>query len=183
MNNWSGVVSTSNARSAQLTHGHAPPSSALVGGVGCASSYTTDDCPRYLHPCDHDCRPTGCNPYRGYWVLAMMLCWMLGVVLASIWRVRHLPSIWRQLDLAYGWQSALATAVFFCHCIYPTVPRRCPIYSYVDRDRYDASPTIAHLVITDGVGIRKLVRAYSWVSGYYRLRLIGSWRSNANSSN
>jgi hypothetical protein len=52
-------------------------------------------------------------PSRSYWIFATMCCWLISVVIASVWRVRHLPSIWRQLDLAYGWQSALATALFF----------------------------------------------------------------------
>jgi hypothetical protein len=52
-------------------------------------------------------------PSRSYWIFATMCCWLISVVIASVWRVRHLPPIWRQLDLAYGWQSALATALFF----------------------------------------------------------------------
>ncbi|NBU63375.1 MAG: hypothetical protein EBS29_02550, partial [Chloroflexia bacterium] len=54
-------------------------------------------------------------PYRRYWVCAMVFCWVFSVALMCVWRVRHLPSIWRRLDRAYGWQSALATAVCFAN--------------------------------------------------------------------
>lgn len=52
-------------------------------------------------------------PQRFGWVLGVLLLWVVGVVGLFGWRNWQAPSIWRRLDQAYGWHSALATALFF----------------------------------------------------------------------
>ena len=52
-------------------------------------------------------------PARFTWVLGVLLLWVVGVAGLFGWRNWQAPSIWRRLDQAYGWHSALATALFF----------------------------------------------------------------------
>ena len=113
MNNWSGTVSTSNARIAQLTlvtrlH-RQRLRLAFVLQVATPLTIAFAICLLAITIAAQ----LVAIPSRSYWIFATMCCWLISVVIASVWRVRYLPSIWRQLDLAYGWQSALATALFF----------------------------------------------------------------------
>ena len=52
-------------------------------------------------------------PARFAWVLGVLLLWVIGIAGLFGWRNWQVPSIWRRLDQAYGWHSALATALFF----------------------------------------------------------------------
>ena len=113
MNNWSGGVSTSNARIAHLTHvtrlhrwrwwwatlvQAALPLSVgfvvgLLGLLGAAQLVAV--------------------PARLAWVWGIVIIWLVSVAGLCGWRIWQAPNMWRCLDRAYGWQSALATAVFF----------------------------------------------------------------------
>ena len=113
MSKWSGVVSTSNARIGHLTQVTRPhrwrwwfqlvvqgAATLCVALAFCLIVITITAQLMAL-------------PHRSYWLVAVLIAWVLSVVCVCIWQARQMPNRWRRLDLAYGWQSALATAVFF----------------------------------------------------------------------
>ena len=113
MNNWSGVVSTSNARIGHLTQVTRPyrwrwwfqlvvqEAVSLCVALACCLIVVTITA-QFM-----------ALPHRSYWLVAVLIAWVSSVVCVCIWRARQIPNRWRRLDLAYGWQSALATAAFF----------------------------------------------------------------------
>jgi len=113
MNNWSGTVSTSNVRITKLTHATRPHrwrywwvllvQAAMQMSIGLAVCLLALIITAQLVAL----------PQRFAWVLGVLLLWVVGVAGLFGWRNWQAPSIWRRLDQAYGWHSALATALFF----------------------------------------------------------------------
>jgi len=113
MNNWSGTVSTSNVRITKLTHATRPHrwrywwlllvQAAIQMSIGLAVCLLALIITAQMVAL----------PARFAWVLGGLLLWGIGVAGLFGWRNWQAPSIWRRLDQAYGWHSALATALFF----------------------------------------------------------------------
>jgi hypothetical protein len=102
-------------------------------------------------------------PHRSYWIVATLLAWVLSVLLMIFWRVRQMPNRWRRLDLAYGWQSALATAVFFATA---------PNHPLVDA-QYQATLTV--IAATPARQLRVWSPRRGWALAGALCLLVGAW--------
>jgi len=163
MSKWSGVVSTSNARIGHLTQVTRPHRwrwwfqlvvqgavSLCVALMVCLIAITI-------------IAQLVALPQRSYWIVATLLAWVLSVLLMIFWRVRQMPNRWRRLDLAYGWQSALATAAFFATA---------PNHPLVD-SQYQA--TLTMIATTPARQLRVWSPRRGWVLAGALCLLVGAW--------